>query len=118
MLYYNAFLFYHYLSNSVNGIIFVLGSCFLNNVFEKVMKEYDELLKQYRHQEALYKLSSYKHINNAKLLWRMAQVYCVCAKLEGEQGHQAKRKEMMDEGFHFAERALKLDEKSSECHSV
>ncbi|KAL8616392.1 hypothetical protein ACOMHN_032246 [Nucella lapillus] len=84
---------------------------------EAILTEADDLLKDHKYEELQQLLSSYKHIDKAELLWRLAQAYCVWAKLQGEKGDMHKRKALMEEGFTFAQRALRLNEHSSHCHS-
>ena len=85
---------------------------------DEIITESDELLKEHSYEELYTLLSQYKHVENDELLWRLARAYCAWAKLEGEKGHEHRRREIMEEGFTFAQRALKLNDKSSNCHSV
>lgn len=92
-------------------------SCNSDDINE-IIKKSDALLKDYKYDELCTLLSAYKQVENAELLWRLAEAYCARAKLEGEKGHDHRRRELMEEGFTFAQRALKLDENNSRCHSV
>ncbi|KAK7114462.1 regulator of microtubule dynamics protein 1-like [Littorina saxatilis] len=91
-------------------------SCNSDDINE-IIKKSDALLKDYKYDELCTLLSAYKQVENAELLWRLAEANCARAKLEGEKGHDHRRRELMEEGFTFAQRALKLDENNSKCHS-
>ncbi|KAK7492212.1 hypothetical protein BaRGS_00016509 [Batillaria attramentaria] len=82
-----------------------------------VIAESEELLKEYKYEELYTLLSRYTHVDNDELLWRLARASCAWAKVQGEKGHEGRRKELMEEGFTFAQRALQLNDKSSKCHS-
>ncbi|XP_025116036.1 regulator of microtubule dynamics protein 1-like isoform X1 [Pomacea canaliculata] len=84
---------------------------------DEVIAESDALLQEHKYEEEFNLLSKFSHVDNDELLWRLARVYCVWAKVQGERGHDHRRKELMEEGFIFAKRALELNNKSPRCHS-
>lgn len=103
---------------AVNG--FCLGDMNHNNSvhMQEVIDKADKLLSEYQYEELFNFLSQYTHVDNDELLWRLAQAYCAWAKIEGERGHSGRRRELMEKGFTFAQRALSLNDKCGKCHSV
>ncbi|XP_076449652.1 regulator of microtubule dynamics protein 1-like [Babylonia areolata] len=84
---------------------------------QALIVEADKLQSEHRYEELCKFLMPYKHIENDELLWRLARTCCVCAKIQGEKGDDHKKKVLMEEGFSFAQRGLKLNDQNPNCHS-